>query len=415
MQRQGWRDRVVAGAITAGAVWIAAGTAPVCAETPFGGIDYSGFSAFGTSSGYGASTGVGIPFGPAQKPRREALTPRAVPTPPVNAIPAAAPPLDPVFQGSVLDGPPLLPPGPAPAPPSAAAIVAQAPLPASPDPATTPLTLPGAPPPAAPGYGSPSLGYGPPVSYAPPPTAIPAPPTAVPPEIPPPAAPRQPTTETPSWEGLAPWRNPPDGPERRFYLAGILGADFATLELAGGPNANGPLFTCGGAAGIAFERPNGWFRGEFEGRGRDPVVGNFADPLLGNVQVTGSDGWSTMINGWRDFEITDRFHAYLGGGIGGAGYRTAFSSDASPIGITLAGSTRTTGFAWQAGTGLTWMCHERIGVDLGYRFFAVDGGPAELVVQSPPFSFSDAIGTRYGASELLVTVRVFEPFRRWGD
>jgi opacity protein-like surface antigen len=207
----------------------------------------------------------------------------------------------------------------------------------------------------------------------------------------------------------------PEGPDRRTYLAGILGADFGTLEVGQGPNASAPLFTAGGAAGMAFERETGWFRSEFEARYRDPVAKTFSGPVLGEVSVSASDGWSTMVNGWRDFEITDRVGAYLGGGIGGAGYRVVFDGDYAALGATMSGNTRLFGFAWQAGTGATWLVNDRLALDLGYRFFAVDGGNARIVVDAPPISFSDAVGTRYSASELLFTVRIFEPFRRKRD
>jgi hypothetical protein len=58
---------------------------------------------------------------------------------------------------------------------------------------------------------------------------------------------------------------------------------------------------------------------------------------------------------------------------------------------------------------------DRIALDLGYRWYAVDGGPATIDVTTPIGSFSDSVGTTYGASELLFTIRIFEPFRRWGD
>ena len=41
-------------------------------------------------------------------------------------------------------------------------------------------------------------------------------------------------------------------------------------------------------------------------------------------------------------------------------------------------------------------------------------GPASIDVATPFFSFSDSIGTNFGASELLFSLRVYEPFRRWG-
>jgi len=294
--------------------------------------------------------------------------------------------------------PPVAPAAPAPS---------IAPLPPPPPPATEPSQPPRPPAPEA-GYGSAALGYGPAVRFTPEPAPA-APPVSAP------AIPDVGPSPPPLAELPPPLPRLPSGPDRRTYLAGIIGADFGTLEVGGGPNVTAPLFTAGGAVGMAFERENGWFRGEFEARYRDPIGERFTDPGIGGAGVNAVDGWSTMVNGWRDFEITDRFGAYLGGGIGGGGYRAVFDGDFAPLGATLSGNTRLLGFAWQAGTGVTWLVNDRLAIDLGYRFFALDGGKAEIIVDAPPISFTDAVGTRYSASELLFTVRVFEPFRGWRD
>lgn len=380
-----------------------AGVAP--GQTGFGGLDFSGFSAFGSSAGAGVGASAGVALGPRQDARPAPLVPAAVPSPPPDALPAAAPPPDPVLDTPLLGGPLLVPDSLAAPADDPAAIAAPAPQSAAA--------------PAPPGYGSEALGYGPPVHYQPPAAA--AAPAAGPRRGDPRgAAPLDavvPAVPAPAFDDdlLPPLPRLPEGPDRRTYLSGILGADFGTLEVGQGPNVSAPLFTAGGAAGMAFERETGWFRGEFEARYRDPVAETFAGPVLGEVSVSASDGWSTMVNGWRDFEITDRVGAYLGGGIGGAGYRVVFDGDYAALGATMSGSTRLVGFAWQAGTGATWLVNDRLALDLGYRFFAVEGGNAQIVVDVPPFSFTDAVGTRYSASELLFTVRVFEPFRGWRD
>jgi opacity protein-like surface antigen len=400
----------------------------------------SGVSAYGTASGLGASATTGIPFGPSQRSRRTPVAPRELPPAPSSAIPAAAPPRDPVFGASLYGGQPLvspsvmtapvetsaapqltLPPTTAPAFPGVDSSVASPPI---------ALPVPAAPAPT-PGYGAPSLGYGPPVNYAPrppittdtlrlPAAAVPT----VPPMIPaapftPPPAPQMsgpaPTTSgveerMPSWDEL------PEGPDRRLYLTSILGADFGTLSVGDGPNATDSLFTTGAAGGMAFERPQGWFRTEFEARYRDPVSSTVRDPGLGGTAtVTARDGWSTMINTWRDLEVTDRVTLYLGGGIGGGGYTVVFDGGFPALDVALSGSTAVIGFAWQAGGGASWLVTERIALDLGYRWYAVDGGPATIDVTTPLFSFSDSIGTNFGASELLFSLRVYEPFRRWGN
>ena len=417
----------------------------------------SGVSAYGTASGMGASATTGIPFGPSQRSRRTPVAPRELPPAPSGAIPAAAPPRDPVFEASLYGSQPLVAPITMTAPEGATDAAAGGPAFPSVDPAATspPPSLPAQGAPAAaptPGYGAPSLGYGPPVSYAPKPamttdtlrlpaTAAPAvPPMSVLPTPPAGEQPLAPFASPPAAYGSAPsitaapftpppplptsdadermpsWDDIPEGPDRRFYLTSILGADFGTLSVGDGPNATDSLFTTGAAAGMAFERPQGWVRTEFEARYRDPVATTASDPALGgSATVTGRDGWSTMINGWRDLEVTDRVALYLGGGIGGGGYTVAFDGGFPALGVALSGTTAVTGFAWQAGGGASWLVTERIALDLGYRWYAVDGGPATIDVTTPTFSFSDSIGTHFGASELLFSLRVYEPFRRWGN
>ena len=411
----------------------------------------SGVSAYGTASGVGASATTGIPFGPAQRSRRPPVAPRELPAAPSSAIPAAGPPRDPVFEASLYGGQPLVAPIAMTAPQQPAA----APQPGLPPTVTPPagpafpgVAVPGASPPPlpaatvqapAPGYGSPSLGYGPPVSYAPRPpitTDTLRLPATAPPTVPPMSAPAPsdpsfgagnstpitapPFNSLPSPstsrvdERMPSWDDLPEGPDRRFYLASILGADFGTLSVGNGPNPTDSLFTTGGAVGIAVERPQGWFRTEFEARYRDPVSLTTSDPTLGgSASVTARDGWSTMINAWRDLEVTDRVALYLGGGIGGGGYTVAFDGGFPALGVGLSGSTAVTGFAWQAGGGASWLLTERIALDLGYRWYAVDGGPATIDVTTPFFALSDSIGTNFGASELLFSLRVYEPFRRW--
>ena len=211
---------------------------------------------------------------------------------------------------------------------------------------------------------------------------------------------------------------------RRSYATGIVGSSFATLtdDLAGrytDSSANGTLFTAGGALGMAFDRPFGAIRAEVEGRGRDSLEDSLAVTAIplatGSGNWVAADSWSTMVNVWRDFEVSDRFGVYLGGGIGGGGYRVVFDGAFPVLDATLSGSTSVAGFAWQAGTGATWLVTERVALDLGYRWYAIDGGPAQITLSTPGFSFSDSISTNFGANELLFTIRIYDPFRRWGE
>ena len=204
----------------------------------------------------------------------------------------------------------------------------------------------------------------------------------------------------------------PNAPQNRFYLSGILGGSFATLEMDGLRTASAPLFTSGGAAGMAIERDNGWIRTEFEGRYRDPIGNTQATSLDGSLRSTATNGWSTMLNGWRDYDFSDRFGGYIGGGIGAGGYRMMYDGSVPPLGVTLSGNSALTGFAWQAGTGVTWVVTDYTTLDLGYRYYTVNTGPSDINVNFPGISYTESIGTRFGTNELLLTIRFYEPFRR---
>jgi len=202
---------------------------------------------------------------------------------------------------------------------------------------------------------------------------------------------------------------------RQFYLGGIVGADFGTLNKEEGvatvvPNQS--LFTGGGTIGMRSLRDNGAWRFEFEGRGREQIQDRVIDPSVGDADVTTAarDGWSTMVNIWRDYNVMGDVDIYAGGGIGAGGYRSVFNATqaGSPA---IASNENVSNFAWQAGGGLIYNASNHIAVDLGYRFFSIN----EMTANG--FSFIDArsfsYATNYAASELLLTVRIYEPFRRW--
>lgn len=195
----------------------------------------------------------------------------------------------------------------------------------------------------------------------------------------------------------------------RLYAAGILGASFGTLTVEDFPSVNDPLFTSGGALGIEFALP---WRLEVEGRARDPI----ADVQTGSDTTTAlaaSGGWSTLVNLWRDIEVTDRLGLYVGGGVGAGGYRFTLAGESPPpFDITLAGARVVDSFAWQAGGGLAYALTDRIALDLGYRFFALTGGSADVTqsISGVPFQ-TFPVTTGFSASELFFAVRVYEPFR----
>lgn len=200
---------------------------------------------------------------------------------------------------------------------------------------------------------------------------------------------------------------------RRFYVSGIVGASFASLS-SGGTNTAGiptpntgtavdDLFSAGGAIGVAFDRPHGLLRAEVEGRGRERLLGETesVEPFA----VAAADNWTVMANLWRDYLVTSRLGVYGGGGIGAGGYRLSVEE---PAGIVTGASTASQ-FAWQAGAGVTYSVRPQITIDLGYRFVGMNAASTPLVLGdgSPAGDYTSA----FTASEILLSVRIYEPFR----
>ena len=212
--------------------------------------------------------------------------------------------------------------------------------------------------------------------------------------------------------------------ENRFYIAPIVGASWGTLNLYEPaepgepaelePVMNGNLFTAGGAAGVAFARDRGQLRLEFEGRYRDNfgISREVVLPRNFAASLQATDNWSTMANAWRDFSVTDRLGIYGGGGIGAGGYGLSLS--ASPLlPNEFLTASNTTAFAWQAGGGVLYAFSERITLDLGYRFYSVGPGNSTLQANIPGLPVSQVASTTFASSELLLSLRIYEPFRSW--
>ena len=214
---------------------------------------------------------------------------------------------------------------------------------------------------------------------------------------------------------------------RRFYVTGIVGSSFATLtdDLAGrytDSNANGTLFTAGGALGMAFDRPFGAIRAEVEGRGRDSLEDSLAVteiPLAtGSGTWVAADSWSTMVNLWRDFSVTDDVDLYVGGGIGAGGSTYRVNGHYQLTGIRpnyfFGGPATAQSFAWQAGCGTKWAISERVELDFGYRFFALDATTTPVTRMEGSFwRGTEDIRHAFSAGEMLLSVRIYEPFRTW--
>lgn len=216
------------------------------------------------------------------------------------------------------------------------------------------------------------------------------------------------------------------GPESRFYVSGLLGASFVTLddpvyEPIFEQRINRSVLTSGGAVGVAVERWNGLLRFEVEGRGRDDVTARLSESLgpFGGVDFrwAANDGWSALVNVWRDFTVTDQVDLYLGGGVGGGGYRYALDADISLFGaplITAASRAQVAAFAWQLGGGAVWNVSDRLAFDVGYRFFSIDQADTRLDASITGLPVTSMLmPQQYTASELLFGLRIYEPFRNW--
>ena len=91
-------------------------------------------------------------------------------------------------------------------------------------------------------------------------------------------------------------------------------------------------------------------------------------------------------------------------GIGAGGYRSVVST--VPAVPDINADNRISTFAWQAGGGLIYDVSDHMALDLGYRFFSIGDSTVNYSTGAP-------YTTNYAASELLLTVRIYEPFRRW--
>lgn len=192
---------------------------------------------------------------------------------------------------------------------------------------------------------------------------------------------------------------------QRFYMTGIVGGSFLVVSA---DNAPGSSLTGGLAMGMALERSNGRIRVEAEGRYRDVIEQTYLgfnedyslrDPTFVTVSQAQAYGWSAMANVWRDFRWTDRVDLYGGGGIGAAGFQTEYQRiDVTPLPPSTVQSV--TGYAWQVGLGAIWNMTDRVAIDASYRIFGVGW---TISRQDVAFGFL--------RSEILLSVRIYEPFR----
>ena len=188
---------------------------------------------------------------------------------------------------------------------------------------------------------------------------------------------------------------------RRFYITGLWGVSAATLDNVtpglGAFNTSANIFTAGIAGGISLERERGRLRLETEWLQRDFYRGTIASS---RDSIVATENWSVLANVWRDFMITERIGCYGGGGIGGGGLTLEIGDPRNfPPAYT------SSAFAWQAGGGLLYELTDQVTFDVSYRWYQVNGLTGDDLLGGS----RDTV--RYGSSQVMFSLRMFEPLR----
>ena len=187
---------------------------------------------------------------------------------------------------------------------------------------------------------------------------------------------------------------------RRFYITGLWGTSAASLDNVEpfGFSTSANIFTAGIAGGVSLERERGRLRLEAEWLQRDFYRG--AINAIPGASLVASENWSVLANVWRDFMITERIGCYGGGGIGGGGL-----TDFIEQGSLRTPPIKSSSFAWQAGGGLLYEVTDQVTFDVSYRWYQVGVSGIRL----EPSGGVDPY--RYGASQVMFSLRMFEPLR----
>ncbi len=157
-----------------------------------------------------------------------------------------------------------------------------------------------------------------------------------------------------------------------WYLSGQIGSSFLTnselddptgIIAAAGTKVDFDIgYDLSGALGYHWTK----LRVEGEIKYAENAIGEFE--VLG-VSV-GADGdvssLGFMLNVFRDFDISDPWQFYLGGGVG---YAIVSINNASLVGISFADDDDTV-FAYQLGTGIGYQLSPTMTLSLDYRYFA---------------------------------------------
>ena len=199
----------------------------------------------------------------------------------------------------------------------------------------------------------------------------------------------------------------------KFYVAPIIGPSFGTFTNESLPSSTESLFTAGGAVGIDLHPQHSGWRFDFEARYRDPI-GNMTTVSGVPVSVRAEQLWSTLVNVYRDVALTNSMDLYFSGGIGAGGYQTHYTGSNTITNTDVVGGRDVGSFAWQLGTGVAWEISRRMTFDVGYRFFEIGGDTTQLTtLQSGVIQSTNNIASAFSASEVLFSLRVYEPFQKW--
>jgi opacity protein-like surface antigen len=80
----------------------------------------------------------------------------------------------------------------------------------------------------------------------------------------------------------------------------------------------------------------------------------------------------------------------------------------------FSGSSQVATFAWQVGGGGIWAINDRITFDVGYRFYSLQ--PSDTTIFVSDGFVREPLGSSqhgFSASELMLSLRIYDPFRRW--
>ena len=149
-------------------------------------------------------------------------------------------------------------------------------------------------------------------------------------------------------------------------------------------------FVVGGAAGVSWSdftfEIEGAFRSQSIQYGYDITDPDFAE-FANVVADFDAEVGSVLANAWYEYDFTEKFSVYGGGGIGVGFSRFSLNDfeglDLVPDGfevgdpddLTVTG----TSFAWQIGAGVKYSLSENVAIGAGYRFFNSDIGGGSFV------------------------------------